>query len=61
MFSEDLEPKGGDNVTALEDTRVLVDNGTDMERVWKELCYGNEETLGDTDEAARWWRYNFVR
>jgi len=29
--------------------------------VSKELCYGKAETLGDTEEAARWWRYNVVR
>jgi len=39
-------------VTALEDTRVLGDNGRDTERVGEELCYGNADTLGDVEEAA---------
>jgi len=28
--------------------------------VWKELCYGKAEMLGDVEEAARVWRYNLV-
>jgi hypothetical protein len=30
-------------------------------RVSKELCYEKAETLEDTQEAARLWRYNLVR
>jgi hypothetical protein len=29
--------------------------------VWKELGYGKAETLGDVEEAARWWRDDLVR
>jgi len=27
----------------------------------KELCYGKTETLGEVEEAARWWRDNLVQ
>jgi hypothetical protein len=60
MLSEDLEPKGGDTVTALESTKVLRNNKRTFLVVWKEWCYGKAETLEDAEEAARWWRYNLV-
>ena len=45
---------GADTVTALgKDGRLL--------GVSEELCYGKAETLGDPEEAARWWRDNLVR
>jgi hypothetical protein len=28
--------------------------------VWKELCYGEAEMLGDVEDEARWWWYKFV-
>jgi len=46
---------------ALEYMAVLGNNGRKLRRVWKEMCYRKAETLGDAQEAARWWRYNFVR
>jgi len=52
---------GGDTATALEYTEVLRNKGRKLRRVWKELCYRQAETLGDTEEAVRWWRYNLVR
>jgi hypothetical protein len=48
-------------VTGLENTKVLGINGKNFGWVPKELCYRKAETLGDAEEAARWWRYNLVR
>jgi hypothetical protein len=48
-------------VTALESTKLLGNNGKRLLVVSKELCYRRAETLGDAEEAARWWRYNLVR
>ena len=45
-------------VTAQEGTEIL---GNNRRKVWKELYHGKAETLGDVEEAARWWRYNLVR
>ena len=28
--------------------------------VWKKLCNGKAETLGDVEDAGRWWQYNLV-
>jgi hypothetical protein len=28
--------------------------------VSKDLRYGKAETLGDAEEAAKWWQYNLV-
>jgi hypothetical protein len=28
--------------------------------VSKELCYGKAETLGEAEEAVRWWQDNLV-
>jgi len=49
------------DVTAQEGTEILGNNSRKIRKVWKELCYGKAETLEDAKEAARWWRYNFVR
>jgi hypothetical protein len=35
---------------------LLGNNNRDSEMVWKELCYGKAETLGDAEEAVRWWQ-----
>jgi len=48
------------SVTAQEGTKVLRKYRRKIRKVWKELCYGKTETLGDAEEAARWWRYNLV-
>jgi len=48
-------PQGGDIVTVLEYTEILQYNGRKPVMVWKDLCYGRAETLGDAEEAARWW------
>jgi len=48
------------NVTAQEDTKVLGKYRRKIRKVWKELCYGKAETLGDAEEAARWRWYNLV-
>jgi hypothetical protein len=45
-------------VTALKGTKILGSNDGLVDVVWKELCYGKTETLGDAEEVARWWRYN---
>jgi len=45
---------------ALRHTEVHGDNSGCAEKVWKELCYRKAEALGDTEEAARWWRYKLV-
>jgi hypothetical protein len=34
---------------------ILGIKGGKGERVGKELCYRKAETLGDAEEAARWW------
>jgi hypothetical protein len=47
--------------TALGSMRVLGYRGGDNKRVSKELSYGKAERLADAEEAARWWRDNFVR
>jgi len=60
VFSEDLEPKGGDTVTAQEGTKAFGNSRRKTRKVWKELCYGKTETLEDAEKAARWWRYNLV-
>jgi len=52
--------KGGDNVMALEYADVLKSKKNNAERVSKEWCYGKAETLGDVEEAMRWWLYNLV-
>jgi hypothetical protein len=54
-------PEGGDTVTALGNMMVIGNNGGRLWVVWKELCYGKAETLGDVEEVARWWRDNLVR
>jgi hypothetical protein len=38
---------------ALEYTEVLRKKGGKLHRVWKELCYGNAEMLGDAEEAGK--------
>ena len=48
-------------VTALGYVEVLGNNGRTLRSVWKELCYGKTETLGDAEKAVRGWRYNLVR
>jgi hypothetical protein len=45
----------------LESTEIPGKNGGYMKREPKKLCYGKAETLEDTEEAARWWRYNLLR
>jgi hypothetical protein len=35
-------------------------NGMELLVVSKESYYGKPETLGDAEEAVRWWRYNLV-
>jgi len=49
-----------ESVTAQEGMKVLRKYRRKIWKVWKELCYGNAETLEDAEEAARWWRYNLV-
>jgi len=61
MLSEDLEPKGGDTVTAQAGTVTPGNNRRKIRVVRKELCYGKAETLEEAEEAGRWWRYNLVR
>jgi hypothetical protein len=46
--------------TALESTKLLGNNERKLLVVSKKLCYGKAETLGDMEEAARWWQYNLV-
>jgi len=53
--------KGGDTVTGLGSTEVLGNNAREIGTVWKELCYGKMEKLGDVEEAAGWWRDNLVQ
>jgi len=48
-------------VTALGHTMVLGNNEGRFLLVWKELCYGKAEMLGDAEEATRSWRDNLVR
>jgi len=48
-------------VMALEYTEIHRNDERKLRRVWKELCYGMAVTLGNAQEAARWWRYNLVR
>jgi len=57
IVSEDLEPNRGILSRLWEIRRYLGNMGL----VVKELCYGKAETLGDAEEAARWWRYYLVR
>lgn len=52
--------KGGDTVTLLESMTVPRNNRGKGHWVWKELCYAKAETLGDAEQAARWWRYTLV-
>jgi hypothetical protein len=44
----------------MESMMVLVNDGRRFLMVIKELCYGKAETLGDGEQAARWWRSNLV-
>ena len=60
MLSEDLEPKGGILSQRWEKREVLGNNGRKLLVVSEELCYGKAETLGDAEEAAKWWRDNLV-
>ena len=48
-------------VTAQEGTEILGNNRRKIRKVWKELYHGKAETLEDTEEAARWWRYDLIR
>ena len=45
---------------ALEYVEVLRCQKNNAQRVSKEWCYGNAETLGDVVEAMRSWWYNLV-
>ena len=45
----------------IECTEVLRNNGTKLGRGWKELFYTKAATLGDVEEAMRWWQDNLVR
>jgi hypothetical protein len=47
-------------VTALENMAILRNNGRKLVVVWEELCYGKAETLGDAEDAARWWQCTVV-
>jgi hypothetical protein len=49
-----------EGVTALGSTKILRNNRRTFLVVRKELCDRKAETLVDMEEAARWWRYNFV-
>jgi hypothetical protein len=60
MFSEDLDPEGGKLLHCWKGTRVLRDNGGTTENVWKGLCNEKAETVGDPEEAVRWWKHKFV-
>jgi len=46
---------------ALGSTKIRENNRRTFLVVRKELCDRKAETLVDAEEAARWWRYNFVR
>ena len=39
-------------VTARKDTEVLRSGKGDFAMVWKELCYGKTDTLGDAEEGS---------
>jgi len=48
-------------VTAQAGTVIPGNNRRQIRVVRKESCYGKAETLGDAEEAARWWQYNLVK
>jgi len=60
MFSEDLEPRRGILSRCEESIEVLRNSDGNSGMVWKELCYGRAERLGDADDEARWWWNNLV-
>jgi hypothetical protein len=45
-------------VIAQRNTKVLRNNSRKIRMVWKELCYGKAETLGDAENTATGWWYH---